>query len=47
MTVLTLLLLAGALAMGLGAGLVFAFAARTGQLDDLEDTKYQLFREDD
>jgi len=47
MTAMTLLLLGGALCMGFSAALVFVLAARSGQFDDLEDTKYQLLRDDD
>jgi cbb3-type cytochrome oxidase maturation protein len=47
MNLLTLSLILGGLAMGLGAGLWFAVAVRSGQLDDLEDVKFQMLREDD
>ncbi len=45
MSALTLGLLAAALSMGLAGALAFAWAARNGQFDDLEDVKYQLLRE--
>ncbi len=47
MTAMTLLLLGGALCMGTAGALIFVLAARSGQFDDLEDTKYQLLREND
>ncbi len=47
MSLLTLSLILGGLAMGLSAGLWFVLAVRSGQLDDLEDVKFQLLREDD
>jgi cbb3-type cytochrome oxidase maturation protein len=45
-SVLTLCLILGGLAMGLAAGLVFVAAARSGQMDDLEDVKFQMLRKD-
>ena len=44
MTILTICLLAGALLMGLAGGLAFLLAVRTGQLDDVEEPKYQMLR---
>ncbi len=46
MDVMTLGLLAGALLMALGSGLVFVAAARSGQFDEIEDVKFQLLREE-
>ena len=43
---LTLCLILGGLAFAAAAGFLFAAAARTGQLDDLEDVKFQMLRED-
>jgi cbb3-type cytochrome oxidase maturation protein len=43
----TFWLLLGALAMGCAGGLAFVLAVRSGQLDDLEDVKHQMFREED
>ena len=43
MTSLTAYLLAGTLCLALGGWLVFLLAMRTGQWDDTEDIKYQLF----
>lgn len=44
MTTMTICLLAGALVMGLAGGLAYWLAARTGQLDDIEEAKYQMLR---
>ncbi|MDF1563643.1 MAG: cbb3-type cytochrome oxidase assembly protein CcoS [Deltaproteobacteria bacterium] len=46
MTLMTLILLASAVLMAAGAGLIFAWAARSGQFDDMEEAKYQMLRED-
>ena len=46
MTALTLCLIAGAIASAVAAALVFAGMVRSGQLDDLEETKFQMLRED-
>ncbi len=44
MTTLTFCLLVGGLCMGLAGGLAYVLAVRTGQLDDVEDIKYQMLR---
>ncbi len=44
MSTLTICLLLGALFMGAGGGLAFVLAVRTGQLDDIEEPKYQMLR---
>jgi len=46
MGAMTVLLLLGALFMGLAGGLVFMVALKSGQFED-EDVKYQMFREED
>ena len=46
MTTLTICLIAGGLATAIAAALVFTAAVRSGQLDDLEETKFQMLRED-
>ncbi|PIP01764.1 MAG: cbb3-type cytochrome oxidase assembly protein CcoS [Zetaproteobacteria bacterium CG23_combo_of_CG06-09_8_20_14_all_54_7] len=46
MSAMTVLLLLGALFMGLAGGLVFMVALKSGQFED-EDVKYQMFREED
>lgn len=46
MTVLTMCLIAGGLASALAAAMAFVAAVRSGQLDDLEETKFQMLRED-
>ena len=35
------------IALGLAGLLLYVYYARKGQFEDLEDTKYQLFRDDD
>ena len=45
MTPLTIGLLAGGLCMAIAAGFIFAAAVRGGQLDDLEEVKFQMLRE--
>jgi hypothetical protein len=47
MTATTLCLIAGGLFSALAAALAFAFAARAGHLDDLEETKFHMLREDE
>ena len=47
MSLLTLSLILGGLAMGLAAGLWFVAAVRAGQMDDLEDVKFQMLREEE
>ncbi len=42
----TLCLILGGLAMGLAAGLVFMMVVRSGLMDDFEDVKFQMIRED-
>ncbi len=42
----TLSLILGGLAMGLAAGLVFMMVVRSGLMDDFEDVKFQMIRED-
>ncbi len=44
MTTLTICLLVGAIFMGLAGGLAYLLAVRTGQLDDVEEAKYQMLR---
>ena len=46
MTALTICLIGGGLATAIAAALGFAAAVQAGQLDDLEDTKFQMLRED-
>ena len=46
MTTLTICLIAGGLATAIAAALAFAAAVRSGQLDDLEETKFQMLREE-
>lgn len=46
MTALTICLIGGGLATAIAAALMFAAAVRSGQLDDLEETKFQMLRED-
>jgi len=43
---LTLSLILGGLAFAAAAGFLFAAAVRSGQMDDLEDVKFQMLRED-
>lgn len=47
MSALTLCLLAGGLCTATGAALAFAWAVRAGLLDEIEDVKFQLLREED
>ena len=47
MTALTLCLIAGGLATAVAAGLCFVGAVRAGHLDDLEDVKFRMLREED
>jgi len=47
MSALTLCLLAWGLATATAAGLCFVGAVRAGHLDDLEDTKFRMLREDE
>lgn len=35
------------IALGLAGLLLYIYYARKGQFEDLEDTKYQMFRDDD
>ncbi len=44
---LTLCLIAAGLATATAAGLFFVWAVRSGQLDDLEDVKFRMLREDE
>lgn len=46
MSLMTLILLATAVLMAVSAGLVFAWAAGSGQFDDPEEAKYQMLREE-
>lgn len=46
MSLLTLCLILGGLAMAAAAGFLFVAAVRSGQMDDLEDVKFQMLRED-
>jgi hypothetical protein len=43
----TLCLIAGGLCSAVAAALAFAAAVRAGHLDDLEETKFRMFREDE
>jgi nitrogen fixation-related uncharacterized protein len=45
-SLLTLALILGGLAMAAAAGFLFVGAVRSGQMDDLEDVKFQMLRED-
>ncbi len=47
MSALTLCLIAAGIATAVSAGLFFVGAVRSGWMDDLEDTKYRLLREDE
>ncbi len=47
MSALTLCLIAAGSATAVSAGFVFVGAVRSGWMDDLEDTKYRLLREDE
>lgn len=47
MSALTLCLIAAGIATAAAAGLVFVGAVRSGWMDDLEDTKYRILREDE
>ncbi len=47
MNTLEIGLLAGGLLMAMSATLVFIWGVRTGQFDNLEETKYQMFHEED
>ncbi|MHB8875375.1 MAG: cbb3-type cytochrome oxidase assembly protein CcoS [Myxococcaceae bacterium] len=47
MTALTLCLLAGALLSAAAGGLLFVGAVRAGQLDDVEEAKFRMLREDE
>jgi len=44
--VLTLCIIAGGLSSVIAAAMVFVAAVRSGQMDDLEETKFQMLRED-
>jgi len=35
------------LALGLAGLLIYIYYSRSGQFDDLEDTKYEMFREEE
>jgi hypothetical protein len=43
---MTLCLIAGGLATAAAAALAFVAVVRAGHLDDLEETKFQMLRED-
>ena len=47
MTALTLCLIAGAVATATAAGLYFVIAVRAGQMDDLEEVKFRMLREEE
>ncbi len=47
MSALTLCLIAAGIATAVAAGLVFVAAVRSGQMDDLEETKFRILREDE
>jgi hypothetical protein len=38
--------LASSLLLGLGAGVVYIYFLRQGQFENLEDVKYQMFRDE-
>lgn len=42
-----LYLIIGTLTVALAAGLIFLYYLRKGQFEDIEEVKYQLFREDE
>jgi cbb3-type cytochrome oxidase maturation protein len=42
-----MLLIFGALVLGLTAWLLFIWAVKSGQFDDIEGPKYRIFDEDD
>jgi nitrogen fixation-related uncharacterized protein len=46
-TALTLCLILGGLCTAAAAGLAFAGLVRSGQLDDLDEAKFRMIREDD
>ena len=46
MSMVTLCLIFGGLVTAVSAGLCFAWAVRSGQLDDLEEVKFRMLRED-
>jgi cbb3-type cytochrome oxidase maturation protein len=45
--ILTICLIAGGVVLAAAAAIAFAASVKGGQLDDLEETKYQMLREDD
>lgn len=47
MTALTLCLMAGGIFTAAAAAAVFVAMVRTGQLDDLEETKFRMIREEE
>ena len=47
MTLLTIGLIAGATLMAAAGGVLFVLAVKKGQFDDIEDTKFQILREDE
>ena len=47
MTALTLCLIAAGLATAVAGGLFFVGAVRSGQMDDLEEVKFRMLREDE
>lgn len=47
MTALTLCLIVAGIVTATGAGLFFVGAVRSGLMDDLEETKFRMLREDD
>ena len=46
MSAMTIGMLLGALSMAIGAAFVFALAARSGQLEQVEEAKYQMLHDD-
>jgi len=46
MTALTICLMTAGIASAVAAALAFVWAARSGHLDDLEETKFRMFREE-
>ncbi len=46
-TALTLCLIVSGLATAISAGLFFVGAVRSGQMDDLEEVKFRMLREDE
>jgi cbb3-type cytochrome oxidase maturation protein len=45
--ILTICLIAGGVVLAIAAAIAFTASVKGGQFDDLEETKYQMLREDD